>query len=97
MTIADRPAQFTAAFSSAAIPPEVMAGARVGRCRPIRPGGGGAAESAPRHVRAVAATSRVLGLDAAATASALDTALSQAAGRLQLLADAAWTKRFQVG
>lgn len=46
---------------------------------------------------AAAAASRVLGLDAAATASALGIALSQAAGSLQFLANGAWTKRFQVG
>ncbi|HEY1858421.1 MmgE/PrpD family protein [Acidocella sp.] len=46
---------------------------------------------------AAAAAARVLGLDAAATASAFGIALSQAAGSLQFLANGAWTKRFQVG
>ncbi|MFA5664786.1 MmgE/PrpD family protein [Castellaniella sp.] len=43
------------------------------------------------------AAARVLGLDAAQTASALGIALSQAAGSLQFLENGAWTKRFQVG
>jgi len=46
---------------------------------------------------AALAASRVLGLDAAQTASALGIALSQAAGSLQFLSNGAWTKRFQVG
>src|SRR5579875_2309557 len=46
---------------------------------------------------AAAAASRVFGLDADATASALGIALSQSAGSLQFLANGAWTKRFQVG
>ncbi len=46
---------------------------------------------------AAAAASRVLRLNAAATASAFGIALSQSAGSLQFLANGAWTKRFQVG
>jgi 2-methylcitrate dehydratase PrpD len=46
---------------------------------------------------AVAAASRVLGLDAKTTASGFGIALSQTAGSLQFLANGAWTKRFQVG
>jgi 2-methylcitrate dehydratase PrpD len=46
---------------------------------------------------ATAAAARVFGLDAAQVAGALGTALSQAAGSLQFLANGAWTKRFQVG
>jgi len=46
---------------------------------------------------AVAATARVLGLDAETTASAFGIVLSQTSGSLQFLANGAWTKRFQVG
>ncbi|HEX5328020.1 MAG TPA: MmgE/PrpD family protein [Acetobacteraceae bacterium] len=46
---------------------------------------------------AAAAAARVFGLDADGVAGALGTALSQAAGSLQFLANGAWTKRFQVG
>ncbi len=46
---------------------------------------------------AAAAAARVFGLDAEGVAGALGTALSQAAGSLQFLANGAWTKRFQVG
>ncbi len=46
---------------------------------------------------AAAAAGRVFGLDADGIAGALGTALSQAAGSLQFLANGAWTKRFQVG
>jgi len=46
---------------------------------------------------AAAAAARVLGLDAASTASAFGIVLSQTAGSLQFLANGAWTKRFQVG
>jgi 2-methylcitrate dehydratase PrpD len=46
---------------------------------------------------AAAAAGRVFGLDAEGIAGALGTALSQAAGSLQFLANGAWTKRFQVG
>ncbi|HSU05201.1 MAG TPA: MmgE/PrpD family protein [Acetobacteraceae bacterium] len=46
---------------------------------------------------AAAAAGRVFGLDGDGIAGALGTALSQAAGSLQFLANGAWTKRFQVG
>ena len=46
---------------------------------------------------AAAAAGRIMGLDAAAIASAFGIALSQSAGSLQFLANGAWTKRFQVG
>ncbi len=46
---------------------------------------------------AATAAGRVFGLDADGIAGALGTALSQAAGSLQFLANGAWTKRFQVG
>ena len=46
---------------------------------------------------AAAAAGRVFGLDRDGIASALGIALSQSAGSLQVLANGAWTKRFQVG
>jgi 2-methylcitrate dehydratase PrpD len=46
---------------------------------------------------AAGAAARVFGLSAGQVAGALGTVLSQAAGSLQVLANGAWTKRFQVG
>jgi len=46
---------------------------------------------------AAAAAAVVLGLDAAALATALGIAGSQAAGSMEFLADGAWTKRFNAG
>lgn len=46
---------------------------------------------------AAAAAGRLLGLDAAAMASAFGIAASQASGSLQFLVNGAWNKRYQVG
>lgn len=46
---------------------------------------------------AAAAAGRLLGLDAATTASAFGVAASQASGSLQFLVNGAWNKRYQVG